>query len=141
MKGSELKVEVILNTSYGGFSIDTEMALWLMEHRGWTTDQDTRKAYHEKDSWPVNCLVEYGRDHYSHPRSDAFEFRANRDLVDCVKALKLLHEDDPFPQERHSHLHDLDVIEVTVELGIQDYHDGKERVTSHVVAETGGYYG
>jgi hypothetical protein len=52
------ELEVVLHRKYGGFHIDTEMALWLIENRGWTVVKESAYDYNQKAEWPLTYLVE-----------------------------------------------------------------------------------
>ena len=43
-----IQMELVLNVDYGGFSFNTEMALWLSENRGWTVLSEKKYNHKEK---------------------------------------------------------------------------------------------
>jgi hypothetical protein len=123
------EIEIVLHRKYGGFSIDTEMALWLWEHRGWSIVKESKYDYHKKAEWPLNYLVESSfSDWYYHPRSESIEFRSQKDLIDCVRAVKAAHKDDKYPESYYGHIQGLAVVKVKVFASVEDYDDGHERV-------------
>jgi len=127
-----VEVEAVLNARYGGFSINTEMALWLMEKRGWliTNDYD----YQKKD-YPINMLFEQKvglKDYYYSPNHDNVEFRSHKDLIDCIKELQEKHKDDPYPESYYGHIQGLKIVTVKVHLEVEDCHDGKEKINCSV---------
>jgi hypothetical protein len=120
-----VELELVLNVDYGGFSFNTEMALWLSENRGWDVIKEKEHDY--KLKYPINTLVEMHGDYFFSPHSDKIELRSNKDLIDCVRELKKLHENDSFP-DSHGQIHSLVIKKVTVHIQIKDYHDGKEKI-------------
>lgn len=120
--------QVVINVNFGGFSFDTEMALWLSENRGWTIISEKEYDY-KKNDYPINVLVDCGNNRFYSPhndKNDKIKLRTNLDLIDCVKALKEKHKDDKFP--RQEHIHNLAIKTVEVDVDVFDHHDGKERV-------------
>lgn len=130
-----IELEVVLNCKYGGFSIDSEMALWLMENRNWTVVKDSVYDYKSKNEFPTTCLVEGIGDWFHHAKYsfNSIEFRSNRDLIDCVKAIKDIHKNDKYPDSYYAHIHSLEVVKVGVLAEIEDYDDGHERITCQVI--------
>jgi hypothetical protein len=126
--GPVFEMEVVLHRKYGGFHIDTEMALWLMENRGWKVVKESEYDYNKKGDWPLNYLVEGFSDWYYHPRSESLAFRTQKDLIDCVRALHEVHKDDSYPESYYGHIHGLKVVKVKVFAEVEDYDDGHERV-------------
>ncbi|MCI0564443.1 MAG: hypothetical protein MN733_38720 [Nitrososphaera sp.] len=121
-------LEIIINTAFDGFSLNTEMALWLMENCGWPVDPN---------EYPVKMLFSYGSgDNFFHPRADSIEFRSHKDLVDCVRAIKEIHKNDAYPEKYYGHIHGLAVVTVKVNLSVENYHDGKEKI--NIVAGRSG---
>lgn len=116
-------VEVVIHTEFGGFSLDTEMALWLIENRGWTVT----KNWEERENFQ---LIESFGDHFSSV-DDSVNFRMNKDLIDCVRALKEIHKDDTYPESYYGHIHKLEIVKMAVHLSIENYHDGKERASCY----------
>ncbi len=123
MNNPIFEIEVVINDDYGGFSFDTEMALWLMENKGWVIE----KSYEKKD-YPLNCLIESGLDYFYTPHRESIALRTHPDLIECVKTLKKFHENDSYQQKREGHIHSLAIKKVSINLEIDEYHDGKERV-------------
>jgi hypothetical protein len=125
-----IEMELVINVDFGGFSFDTEMALWLSEHRGWTVLPE--KKYNYKEKYPINTLVEMSGDYFYSP-NDGIELRSNKDLIDCVRALQILHENDDYPEAYYGHIHNLSIKKVAVHIEIENYYDGKERIKCRVV--------
>lgn len=120
------ELELVIHVSYGGFHLDTEMALWLLE-RGWNivTQKEYEQNYPKK--YPINTLHDlYGM---FCPMDDTIEFRSHPDLIECVRALQKLHEDDDWPERRQVYVHRLQVVKVKINVEIEDYNDGYERVS------------
>ena len=126
------EIELVINTDFGGFRFNTEMALWLIENRQWKVLKDKEYDYSQKDKYSINTLVEgIGSDYYYHPGDDKLELRSNKDLIDCVRELKKKHENDEYPEKYYGHIHSLSIVKVAVELSIENYYDGKERVNCY----------
>jgi hypothetical protein len=120
-------VEVVIHTDYGGFHINTEMALWLMENRNWKIAS--------KDMWDKTegfQLIESLGDYFYPTREFENAIRTNKDFIDCVRAIKKLHEDDEYPESYYGYIHKLSIVNLKVNLDIENYHDGKERVSCSV---------
>lgn len=123
------EIELVLNVDYGGFRFDTEMALWLSENRGWQIIKN--KDYDYKSQYPLTTLIDLGGDYFCSPK-DNIQIRSHKDLIDCVRYLQKLHETDEYPESIYGHIHDLEIKKISVEIEIEDYHDGKEKVVCHV---------
>lgn len=121
-------IEIVINVTFGGFSIDTEMALWLIEHRGWVSKKEDAYDYTAKDQWPLTHLIESGSSWIYSPHSDSMAFRMHKDIIDCVQALQEQYKDDGYQERRTRHVHHLKVIKAALHIDVEDYHDGKERV-------------
>lgn len=126
-------LELVLNTQFGGFHFDTEMALWLIENRNWVVLSE--KEYDYKKEYPINTLTEVMGDYYYSPHKDTIELRSNKDLIDCVRFLKEKHKDDVYPEKYYGHIHSLSVKRVKVRVEIEDYHDGKEKINCWIDEE------
>jgi hypothetical protein len=105
MKIAEFKI--VLNRNYGGFSITEEMFDWLVQNKGW------------KD-YPA-----YGDD----------EVRRNPDLIECVRAVQKAHENDSWSEQRYNQIFALRIFDVTVNLEIEDVHDGMEEARAWTTVE------
>jgi hypothetical protein len=123
-----VELELVLNVDFGGFSFDTEMALWLSENREWIVIKESKYDYKLKDKYSINTLVEMSGNYFYSPHGDKIELRSNRDLIDCVRALQKLHENDSFPDSHYGHIHNFAIKKVTVHVEIENYYDGKERI-------------
>lgn len=118
-------IEIVINTSYGGFHIDHEMAQWLKNNKGWTIGNK------ETDDLPPPS----GGDHYGSLKHDFYstEFRTNKDLIECVKALKKEHPYDPYKTFNKTHyVQCLKVAECSIKLEVYNKHDGIEDVEHYV---------
>ncbi len=122
------ELEVVIHDNYGGFSVDDEMALWLIENRGWTLLAENQYDYKKESELPLTTLVDFHFSNYS-PHQHKIEFRSHLDLLDCVRAIKKLHEDDDYPDSIYGHIHSLSIKKIKVHVGVEDYHDGKERIS------------
>ncbi len=114
-------VELVVNSAFGGFSFDTEMALWLIENKGWTSSKENSEKYD---------LVECGSDWYypSIKYTDAVSIRFHPDLIACVRGLQKTLTNVPRSERYKHHVLDMTIVTVDINIGVIDYHDGKERV-------------
>lgn len=110
--------EIVLNTTFGGFSIDKEMREWLTLNKGWIFGEYEQEDEDLRGYWG-RCKQE---------RVDKIELRTNPDLIACVKALREKNKDIP-RKDRYSHsVLSLEVKTVTINVEIDDY-DGMETVS------------
>ncbi len=116
-------MQLVLNKEYGGFHFNKEMTEWLKQNRNWTV-----LGYQDKNKkeYPVTTLI--GERDYFSGVNNSIELRSHKDLIDCVKELKKLHENDKYPERYYGHIHGLKIVTIEMNPVIQDYHDGKERV-------------
>jgi len=128
MRKPVFESEIVIHPEYGGFHIDTEMALWLMENRNWKIT-DNNDEYIKKDS--EFDLIGSG-DYFFAPKNKEIS-RTNQDLIDCVKALQKSHKHDTFSEEYYCYIcKHLEIQKVKVFLEVYDYHDGKEKVSCDI---------
>ena len=102
MKIAEFKI--VLNVRYGGFSITQEMSDWLAKNKGWKVDKDGQLEVEFRDD----------------------EIRRNPYLVECVRAVQKAHANDSWSDRYYDKNFALRIFDVTVNLDIEDVHDGKE---------------
>lgn len=127
-------LEAVINVEFGGFSLSDEMALWLMEEKGWTILDN--KEYDYKKKYPVETLLDVGGNMNIHPDlNDDIKFRSNKDLIECVRHFKVLHKNDEYPESYYGKIHDFRVEKIEIKVEIDDYHDGKERIVSSVFVD------
>lgn len=116
-------LEVVIHTQYGGFHIDTEMALWLMENKGWKIGR------HED---PSVDLVECDIADYYYPqnpiKTNDIGFRSHPDLVECVKTLQQLHKNDDWTERKRTYVNNLSVVDIFAKIEIYHVFDGIETV-------------
>lgn len=124
---ADMKITLVLNTDYGGFSLDTEMAEWLRDNRGWSLlnhEFDGRCT----DGTLKKALSRIMSNIYYHPEQHSIEFRSNQDLIDCVRELREKRANSTFNEWHYSHIKCLEVVEANVNFSVNNYHDGKERL-------------
>lgn len=127
------ELELVINTEFGGFSLSDEMASWLVENRNWTLV--TNKEYNYKKQYPLETLLIACKDMNVHPNDNSnIEFRSHKDLLDCVRHFKIVHENDKYPDSYYGHIHELEIEKFKVRVEIEEYHDGKERVICDMVS-------
>lgn len=128
-----MKIEIgefVIHSSYGGFRVSLDMAMWLVENRGWKVVSKSEWDYDTK--LPVCDLIDYGGDHFSPPsENDSTTFRSNPDLIACVLAIQAAHADDSFTDRYYRYENGLRIVKMYAEVGIENYNDGHERVTVH----------
>ena len=117
--------EIVVNEEYGGFHLDAEMALWLMEQKHWrVTENDNDFETTEYDLvgmkdcfWPTK---KYGET----------EFRMHADLLECVKELKKKYEAMSYLERKRSNAKVLDfrIVTTQVNIEVEDIDDGIEQV-------------
>lgn len=118
-------IELVINTEYGGFSYNQEIAEWLKNKRKWKIITEKELG----DEHPLTTIIKLGSNHYA-TYKDCIELRMHKDLVNCIRELKEKHEDDDFTIH-HNQLDSLEIKTVSIFLDIEDYHDGKERVKTY----------
>jgi hypothetical protein len=115
-------VSVVIHTEYGGFHITKEMAEWLIKC-GWEVVPDTR----DKTDCPFTHLVKFGSNTYYHWNQDSIAFRTHPDLIACVQAIQ--KEQTGLKNNRdRPYIYNLTIKKVRINLEIEDYDDGHERV-------------
>ncbi len=112
MKSLITTIEAVIHKDFGGFYVNTEMALWLLENKNWNIEEE----FHQSS------------DMFHHKTHD-FSFRCNPDLIECVRTLKMAHKDDDYTQKRLNVIHRLEIVKIDVYAEIEDYYDGKEKIT------------
>lgn len=117
------EIEIVINTEFGGFGFSTHMAMWLIQNRNWkiVDNMDYDIPY------PLETLLNTGTGYYS-PNRDKIDLRAHKDLIDCVKDLKSKYPDD-------RNLKALKVVKLKVNLEVEDYFDGIERINCHTESQ------
>lgn len=122
-------MQLVLNTEYGGFYFNQEMTDWLQKNRNWTIVKQQDYNYENKNNYPLTTLTGSNDYFYTPKDMDDIEIRSHKDLIDCVKELKKLHENDKYPEKFYGHIHALKIITVKTKLVIQNYHNGKEKIS------------
>ena len=107
--------EIVVNVEFDGFRLDTEMAMWLVENKGWTITQDWEPT---KEYDLIDCKGNYFQPTNKYKK---IEFRMNPDLIECVKELQKKYKSMNFLERQKYGVCDLNV-------EVQDVHDGKEEV-------------
>lgn len=123
------ETEIVLHTDFGGFSFDDEMALWLFENRGWISIKHDDYDYKKKAELPITTLIDMGHDMHCGVDNESFKLRTHKDVIDCVRAIKERHKDDPSNVSYHSHIRKLSIRRISIVVGLENYYDGRERVT------------
>jgi len=136
------EVEVVINCGFGGFCLDTEMAIWLMEMKGWTVTEDPSMSETDRYDlfgmgdffWPTGKHTDGGND-----RCDA-SFRMNPDLIACVKTLqnkyKGLRTWERLKLKPEHKVFDLGIAKLRFHMDVINKYDGKEEVKCWVTEDT-----
>ena len=126
--------QVVINTQFGAFHFDKEMADWLAENKRWKiVEKDVDEA-----DWQSNMLVGYSGNYYIHPsqnRSEGLSIRTNPDIIECVRTLQEKHVDLPLSQRYGHKVLDLRIKDIDIHWSVEDVHDGKEKVVVWSTAE------
>lgn len=126
---ANMKITLVLNVDYGGFSCDKEMAEWLRDNRGWSLlNKDHEFDGRCSDGTIKKTLSRIMSNMYYHPDQHSIEFRSNQDLIDCVRELREKRANGTFNKWHYSHIKNLQVVEADVRFSIDNYHDGKEKL-------------
>ena len=129
-----MKLKLVLNTDYGGFSATKEMVDWL-KAKGWTIIPE-KNYYSSEKKYPLTTIIS-GSGYNSFVHYYDIQLRSHPDLIECVRTLQKLHENDTWTEQRQNGIYDLSIVEVDISIEIEDYHDGKERVViNHYVDYT-----
>lgn len=127
---------LVLNSKFGGFSLNDEMALWLKKERGWTIINSNEYSYENKDSYDVTTLLKLlGGMYISATDNSSIKFRSHQDLIDCVLHFRKVHENDTYPDSHYHKIHDFEIVKATYQLSIENYYDGKEKVNNDCFIE------
>jgi hypothetical protein len=128
------EVEVVVNVEFGGFHLDTEMAIWLMEIKGWTVTEDPKESETTRYDlfgmgdcfWPTAKHTDKLGGHCD------ISFRMNRDLIECVKTLKNKRQGlscyDRWMKTQDHKVLELGITTVQVHIEVEDVNDGKENI-------------
>lgn len=127
-----LKTEIVINTKFGGFSLDTEMALYLQEKYGWEIINGDEYDY--KKGYDINVLIDHANDYFISPHRNVIEFRSNKELIECIRCLQNKYKDDKHP--RIGHIHNFTIKQVKVYLDIIDHYDGIEKIECHMSTDS-----
>lgn len=127
------ELELVINVKFGGFSFNTEMSSWLKDNHNWTILSHEEYDYKLKDEYPLTTLIKHIGDYFYSPHSEKIALRSHPDLIECIRTLQKIHENDSFREKHYSHIFSLEVRKVKINLEIEDYYDGKERINSYLV--------
>jgi hypothetical protein len=131
-----MNLTVVINGSYGGFSLNKEMAEWLRDNKGWkVAPSDT---YPSNDYDLVFCGDDSVYPSTKWKSNDSMAFRSHPDFVECVRWLKWKYRnydkhrshqiEDRYLYSSISHAHDLCIVEVRVSVEVGDKYDGIENI-------------
>lgn len=126
-----MKVTVVINGDYGGFSLNEEMAIWLKDNKGWKIAP--------KDIYPHDEYDLAGDHGYYYPSTKwkKQEFRLNPDLIECVRWLKWKYrnndyydrDNDDSLKESLRKCRDLRIVNVEIDICVEDKYDGIEEIS------------
>lgn len=142
MKMFPEQFEIVIHTHFGGFTITDEMAEWLRDNKDWTIfpkERNARECIQEFGLSKIEkSLFKYGKDFYfymydsnCHKLEDEYriKLRTNQDFIDCVRFLQEKYKDLSYEEERKNKIMKLEIKTVKISLEIEDYYDGKERIS------------
>lgn len=120
---TQLDFEIAINRSYGGFSIDKEMADYLIE-KGWKTTTDPRNR-DDKTIFQINS-----NDKWVALANDSVVTRSDPIFLDCVRFFQDKYKDlDWIQKDRHNSCAlKIKIVNVTASVEVEQYNDGHERV-------------
>lgn len=117
------EVEIVLHKDYGGFRIDGEMAQWLFENAGWVLSDEY------STNMPPKHLYKYSDDYYCGQDVSSVSFRTQPELINCVRVLLEKHKATKNNYSNKPYIHNLVIEKVQIHLDIEEYHDGKEKIS------------
>lgn len=116
--------EMVVYTSYGGFSFDKEIAHWLRDNKDWKIgDAEKSENYNNQE---FQLLQSYSFFYIQKHLEDSVRF--NKDLIECIKTLQKLHENDSYSERRQVEANCFQIVKLKVYADAKDVHDGKEEV-------------
>jgi len=139
---NKLELSVVLHDGYGGFSILPELAEYLHKRKGWEIipiqGMELKRStnphiiyhtyYDEKPTLNYWCADQ-----------DSITFRSNPDLIEAVQHVRNGLE-QAYNQKQiewkdyyYSPLRNLKVVTVSMQLEIESYNDGHERIVTSIV--------
>lgn len=130
------EIDVLINSSFGGFSLNDEIALWLQENRGW--EIISRKDYDSTKNYPIKSLLDWHHEYILFPNKemDDLTMRSHPDIIEAYKAIKKLHEHDDYPEKYYGTIHNFSIKRVSVYIDIENYYDGKEKINGWINSES-----
>lgn len=121
-------IEVVLNNAFGGFALNKEMADWLVSNKGWSIIK--HKDYDHEMKYPINTLMELYGEYVAPSKCNCFEFRTNKELIECIRFFKAKHVNSF--RER---VNDFKIEKIEIRFDIENYHDGYERCSVDVISD------
>lgn len=106
-----MKNKVVLNRSYGGFTLCQEL-VDKMDDLGFDWKQ---LGHDQKPTGYVYCEL-----------MDSFSFRSDPILIQSVQELQDIHNNATFGQKRKLEIFKLGIYDIPTTFTIRDYHDGYE---------------
>ena len=125
------EIEVVINSEYGGFSLDQYMADWLVENKGWSIVDYYNDVKQKDDKFDLYRMG--GGTFYPKNEVD-IDFRTNKDLIECVKFFQDKYKNLTYSERNKMYsdcrckFFDLKIEKVKITIEIDDYHDGKEKI-------------
>jgi hypothetical protein len=123
-----LEKELVIHDNYGGFHLNKEMAIWLVENRNWITTNN-----HDKDL-PLNYIFYDNYDYFYRTGYDTIFFISQKDLCDCVKDIqnkyiqKKYSDSNSSFTDKYNYIFSLKVIKIKINVFIESYNDGHEKI-------------
>jgi hypothetical protein len=109
-----MKIRAVLHKNYGGFHLTDEIV-----------DKMTAKGFEWGAIPPNKSCGEYVHYH----AMNEFSFRSNPIFIEVVLELQKENNKLDWYEARKNYISGLSVVEVNLNVEVEDYHDGKERLT------------
>jgi len=139
---NKIELSVVLHDGYGGFSILPEIAEYLHKRKGWEIIPIQGMALKRSTDPKIIYRTYYNEkptDNYWCEDQDSITFRSNPDLIEAVQHVRNGLE-QAYNQKKlvwkdyyYSPLRSFKVVIVSMQLEIETYNDGHERIVTSTI--------
>jgi hypothetical protein len=113
--------KIVINTQFGGFSLDLEMANWLVKNKNWIITDDAESQEHD--------LIVVGMNYfYPSNKYQDIQFRMLPDFIECVEFLQQKHKNISYINRYRHQVLNLSIVKFDIDLTVEDIYDGKEAI-------------